>query len=284
MSKIINGLNSRIASLRNFESLSSGSKLILLGQLRKIKLLTPDFANAKTAKSQGHGVLSAIMHLAPSDVSGFNVCPKASMGCRMACLNTAGRGRFQLTQLARIQKTLYFVKARAEFLRQLVTEIAALERRAARLGLKPVVRLNGTSDLQFELMPMISNFSLKWADNIFTAFPKVQFYDYTKILKRLERPLPSNYHLTFSASENNSTEVQWALHLGFNVAMVFDSIPTMWEGETVINGDAHDLRFLDPKSGTGFIVGLKAKGKAKQDMTGFVRIVSQPPVTAKQGE
>ena len=35
----------------------------------------------------------------------------------------------------------------------------------------------------------------------------------------------------------------------------------------VVNGDESDLRFLDPRNS---IVGLKAKGKAKKDTTGFV--------------
>ena len=50
--------------------------------------------------------------------------------------------------------------------------------------------------------------------------------------------------------------------------MVFrNELPTHWNGFPVINGDENDLRFLDPK---GVVVGLKAKGKAKTDTTGFV--------------
>ncbi len=274
MSKL--NLETRIAALRSFDKLAPNDKAWLLKALSKARLLTPDHANAKTAKSIGHGVLSTIMHLAPSDVSGFNVCPKASQGCRMACLNTAGRGRFETTQLARIQKTLYFVKARREFIEQLCREIRRLELKAELMGLKAVVRLNGTSDLQFELIRIDSAI---YGDTIsvFEIFPNVQFYDYTKILKRLEpaRALP-NYHLTFSASESNDHECQQALSMGFNVAMVFDAIPTFYMGAKVINGDAHDLRFLDPKG--GHIVGLKAKGKAKTDVSGFVRRIESPIV------
>ena len=51
------------------------------------------------------------------------------------------------------------------------------------------------------------------------------------------------------------------------VAVVFDEIPNTWEGMDVISGDDHDLRFTDPH---GKIVGLEAKGKAKQDNSGFV--------------
>jgi hypothetical protein len=40
-----------------------------------------------------------------------------------------------------------------------------------------------------------------------------------------------------------------------------------WRGFPIVNGDDHDLRFLDPGPS---IVALKAKGKAKLDRTGFV--------------
>jgi hypothetical protein len=39
-------------------------------------------------------------------------------------------------------------------------------------------------------------------------------------------------------------------------------------GMSVVDGDADDLRFLD---GRGVVVGLKAKGPAKKDTSGFVR-------------
>jgi hypothetical protein len=55
---------------------------------------------------------------------------------------------------------------------------------------------------------------------------------------------------------------------GMNVAMVFDKLPDSYMGLQVINADETDLRFLDPK---GCIAGLKAKGRAKKDTTGFVR-------------
>ena len=41
------------------------------------KLLNID-ENAKTVKGQKKGYLTAILYLAPSDLSGFNVCPMAS--------------------------------------------------------------------------------------------------------------------------------------------------------------------------------------------------------------
>ena len=45
------------------------------------KLLNID-NNAKTIKGQKYGYKTAILYLAPSTLSGFNVCPMASNGCK----------------------------------------------------------------------------------------------------------------------------------------------------------------------------------------------------------
>ena len=107
---------------------------------------------------------------------------------------------------------------------------------------------------------------------IMDYFFDVQFYDYTKIVKRAYADLPPNYHLTLSyseADEEYAEEVLMAVaDTGVNAAVVFrDRLPDTFKGFRVIDGDKDDLRFLDPK---GVVVGLKAKGKAKQDKSGFV--------------
>ena len=255
-----------IEIIRNSHALPDLGRAELVKQLRKIGLLTPDFANAKTAKSQGFGFASYILHLAPSKVSGYNVCPAASKGCAAACLNTAGRGRFDSIQESRIRKTLYFIKFQKEFMAHLYTEIKKLEIKAKKDGLKPVVRLNGTSDVPWENLKIDGQ-------NLFQLFPNVQFYDYTKVLIRLAKLKAmdlKNYNVTFSCSESNWTECVTAMGLGFNVAVVFDTIPKTYQGFNVINGDdSHgDLRFLDAPNS---IVGLRAKGDAKKDLSGFVK-------------
>ncbi len=103
-------------------------------------------------------------------------------------------------------------------------------------------------------------------------FPDVQFYDYTKIVARAYKPMPSNYHLTLSYSEADADYAEQVLtavrDTGINAAVVFrDKIPATFKGLRVVDGDKDDLRFLDPQ---GVIVGLKAKGDAKHDDTGFV--------------
>lgn len=231
-----------------------------------MKLLST--ANPKIQKGTKKGYLSFILHLAPADLSGKEVCPKRTAGCTAACLNTAGRGgmfkRGETTnkiQQARIRKTRYFFEDRANFMLDLVADIKLAIRQAARQGLVPVFRLNGTSDLAWEKYEVISG------KNIFQLFDQYQFYDYTKVLGRKVSHIP-NYHLTFSAADGNLLDVVFARDAGMNVAVVFDRLPAEYMGRPVVNADEDDLRFLDPK---GVVLGLKAKGRAKKDTTGFVR-------------
>ena len=221
--------------------------------------------NPKTMKGEKKGYLTYILHLAPSDISGYNVCPCATKGCRAACLNTAGRGRFDNTQNARIRKTNMFFQDRDMFLYHLTRDIEAGIRKAERDNMIPCFRLNGTSDIRWE------NYPVNYKDyNIFELFPEYQFYDYTKISNR--RDIPSNYHLTFSQGEDNHDNVLTAMYNGMNIAVVFntgkkDELPSNYLGRKVLDGDESDLRFLDDIDS---IIGLRAKGKAKQDVTGFV--------------
>jgi hypothetical protein len=220
-------------------------------------------ANPKIQKGTKLGYLSYILHLAPFDLSGKNVCPKATPGCIASCLNTAGRGGMfkrgentNVIQRARIRKTQYLFADRAGFMRDLVKDIQKGIEYAKKQGLKPVFRLNGTSDLSWEKYTIDHN-----GLNIFETFPTVQFYDYTKVLGRKTAQY-KNYHLTFSRAESNDDDVAEALEQGLNVAAVYDQLP-----KGMFSADDTDLRFLDPR--TGFI-GLKAKGKAKKDYSGFV--------------
>jgi hypothetical protein len=178
----------------------------------------------------------------------------ASEGCALACLNTAGRGRFTAIQEARIRKTKFFFEDRETFMDTLAKDIHAAIRKAERENMIPVFRLNGTSDIRWETVNV-------WGyRNIMEMFPTVQFYDYTKIPNR--RNIPSNYHLTFSRSEINEHMIPQSM----NVAVVFDELPETWNGRKVIDGTETDLRFLDEP---GVVVGLLAKGKAKKDTSGF---------------
>lgn len=220
--------------------------------------------NAKTVKGQKKGYMTAILYLAPADLSQkINVCPAASAGCKKACLNLAGRGRMNMVQKARIEKTLMFVNDRDSFMTKLHLEIHSFIKKAKAKDLIPCVRLNGTSDIKWETIDYTDEIDIAYK-NIMRAFPNVQFYDYTKMLGRR---VPKNYHLTFSRSESNDLLVNKALKKGMNVAVVFKQLPDKFKNRQVINGDESDLRFLD---GNRKIIGLKAKGKAKRDNSGFV--------------
>jgi len=229
-------------------------------------------ANPKIQKGTKLGYLSFILHLAPADLSGHNTCPKATAGCKAACLNTAGRGGMfkkgettNMIQKARIRKTLSFFADREQFMKDLAKDIRKGIKQASKLGLTPVFRLNGTSDLSFE------KYEVEGAKNIFELFPTVQFYDYTKVLGRKVTDI-ANYHLTFSAADGNDADVNKAIAQDMNVTVVFDRIPAEYKGKPVFNADETDLRFLDPK---GVVLGLKAKGRAKKDRTGFVVFMQQ---------
>jgi hypothetical protein len=226
-------------------------------------------ANPKIQKGTKLGYLSFILHLAPADLSGYNTCPKATAGCKAACLNTAGRGGMfkrgentNTIQKARIRKTKYFYEDRAGFMLDLAYDIQKAIAFAKKQGLTPVIRLNGTSDLSWEKYEV----PVFCTSNIFELFPDVQFYDYTKIIGRKVTDI-KNYFLIFSKADGNDADVAKAMAQGMNVAAVFDQLPDSYMGKEVIDADETDLRFLDPQ---GVIAGLKAKGKAKKDYSGFV--------------
>jgi len=240
-----------------------------------MKLLST--GNPKVLKGMSQGYNTYILHLAPADLSGYETCAKRTAGCTAACLNTAGRGGMfkrgentNVIQQARIRKTKMFFENRVEFMTTLVKDIELAIKQSKKMELVPVFRLNGTSDLSWEKYEVVRNGQL--FRNIFTAFPEVQFYDYTKVLGRKVKEY-SNYQLTFSAADGNDSDVLKAMNEGLNVAVVFGikktlPMPVDYLSRPVFNGDESDLRFLDPK---GVIVGLYAKGKAKKDTTGFVK-------------
>jgi hypothetical protein len=228
--------------------------------------------NAKTIKGEQLGYTTYILYMSPQkqNTLGKNICPKATAGCAAACLFTAGRGKFSNVMKGRLNKTEYFLRERENFMNDVAKEIAkGIKKHGAD---KMCVRLNGTSDIPYENIP-VGGFK-----NIMEMFPNLQFYDYSKNPKRFTNKLPKNYHLTFSMAETkeNKEDCFKLLNAGFNVASVFavnneSELPNTYKGYDVINGDEHDLVWLH-KSNTkqGLVIGLKAKGDAKKDTTGFV--------------
>lgn len=222
-----------------------------------MKLLST--TNYKTSKGEKLGILTGILYLAPAKISGYEVCPMRSAGCTAACLYTAGMGAFSNVQQARIKKTKMFFEQREEFFKLLHKDIKSLIAKAKKENLVPAVRLNGTSDINWVRF------------KIFEQYPEVQFYDYTKMLNHLTKDV-ANYHITFSKNESNDVDCKIALERGYNVAVVFNtkkglSLPPFWNDYPVYDGDDTDVRFYDPNN---HVIGLRAKGMAKKDNSGFV--------------
>lgn len=224
------------------------------------KLLSKGDTNAKTAKNLRD---TLILYLAPftQNSKGINLCPKASPGCADKCLFTAGMGIFPNVIEARKNRTELFLGDRRAFLEQIAKEINNKARRQK--AFQPLaVRLNGTSDVKMVEM-LTSEHQIH---------PNVVFYDYTKIPSKAgRRTLASghDYVVTFSRSEVNEADALKHLSEGGIVAVVFSGeLPTEWNGFPVYDGDERDDLMLDIQ-GAG-VLGLKAKGKARKDDSGFV--------------
>lgn len=222
-------------------------------------------------------VYSLILHLAPANRSGYEVCPMRSVGCTAACLNTAGFHHKNIDgsdkkETIRIARTKMFFEQREKFMDMIFNEIRRGKNYAEKRGHLFGVRLNGTSDIVWESVPVNGYM------NLMEAYPDVPFYDYTKRWNR--KDLPKNYKLTFSRSENNHHKCVHALNNGMNVAIVYDvgkkePFPKghIFGGKSypIIDGDLNDWRYGDyEENSTPVIIGLRPKGMAKKDTTGFV--------------
>lgn len=207
-----------------------------------------------------------IIYLAPAKTSGYNVCSHSTKECRLGCLATSGRAGMELMsggdriKNARIKKTKLFYEQPEFFMAWLVAEIKVAQAKAERDGFFFSVRLNGTSDIDWQNVRFNGQ-------NIFEIFPDVLFYDYTKNASKFINLAP-NYHLTLSYTGRNWESCKTMLRNGHNVAIVFNvkkvsELPETYEGFNVINGDLTDYRIDDAK---GIIIGLKWKRIANREV------------------
>lgn len=255
--------------------------------------------SAKAIKAMGFGVINGIHYMAPHDLGSigtgkhFSLCVSASPGCIALCLGEhsgqagmAKDGELNSVRKSRRQKAQRFMAERKTYMAEVALATAQEFRRAANKGFGFVARFNGSTDVAAEGINVVVDAALAKKlsklmrrdiaagvyRNLMTLFPEIQFVDYTKIWQRFGRELPANYSLTFSLAENNHEKALELLSRGVNVAAVFGgAMPATWHGYTVINGDEHDLRHLDPRGARGFVIGLAPKGnKAKRDKSGFV--------------
>lgn len=225
-------------------------------------LLSPGATNIKTAKNN---LETFILYMAPADqVEGLNLCPFASPGCKKSCLYSAGRGKFSNVQASRINKSKFWGYNREAFYIQLARELLKIHDKAMKQGKEIAIRLNGTSDIDH--LHLLERYSgINFLDQFYSS---LLFYDYTKNVNHVSRYRNTRYKITFSRSETNEAEAKKVLKMGGSIAVVFSGdLPEFYLGYPVINGDLTDLRYFDP---VNVVVGLKAKGDAKKDVSGFV--------------
>lgn len=187
----------------------------------------------------------------------LNMCPCSTRGCRGVCLRTSGHLGMDHGQRAMWIRTNFMYYHPREFFVVFFAECFTQEKRAKKMGRRLVVRPNGTTDADWgRMLPM-------------GFFDRFRVSDYTKDYDRVS-PHP-NYYIVKSAKENAP------LPVGENVVVVVRvargaPLPKQFDGRRVVDGDVHDLRFLDPQDGRAVLV--RAKGQGMKDRTGFVRSVA----------
>lgn len=208
--------------------------------------------SAKMKYSYRNGTNTYCVYLAPANMSGHEVCPN-SKHCRAFCLNGAGRNKGDILShgieksiinKSRIKKTKCFFENKDLFMNLLVKEIKQEREKAKMMGKEFSVRLNGTSDISPE------DFILD-GKNILEIFPDVQFYDYTKDIRRISlmEKYP-NYDITLSFNGYNWETCKKFLQNGGKVAVVFlsDKMPKTFDGYEVEDGNGYDMRYLNSPS------------------------------------
>lgn len=251
-------------------AVGNGSKPVFLRNRMKrlrFRLLSDGSSNTKLRKSEESEFLSVGLSLAPADTSGYNVCQHSTPSCRAHCVAHQGMASvFGSISDSRAAKTWMFFRDRPRFMELLRIDLVKAVKAANAVGKRVSCRLNMFSDIPWERM----------VPELFREFSGVQFYDYTKSTVRASQfasgHFPCNYHLTFSRSEFNEAKAIQLLLCGCSVAVVFPGpasveLPGYWHGFTVVDGDQSDLRFLD---GRGVVVGLRAKGSMRNDVSGMV--------------
>jgi hypothetical protein len=190
------------------------------------------------------------IYFAPAKMSGYEVCPMRSDECTLLCLNESGRNKMDTKvntiNNSRIKKTKLFFEEREFLVRWIIDEIKSAKAKAENLGYSFSVRLNNTSDITPESFYIDDNGTKR---NLLEIFPDVQFYDYTKVSKRLELVKKyKNYDITFSYSGTNMTECLSMLSNNVRVAMVFNKVPENYMNFKVVDGDKYDMRYRDEKN------------------------------------
>jgi len=210
---------------------------------------TGTLLSTSISKLQKNKQATAGLSFPPALSSGLaNLCA-FSDSCAETCVAFSGNGGFTQTQQSRIAKLEFALKFPEAFAVLLTHEITQMQKKYA--GHKIAIRLNTYSDIRWERV----------APQLFTQFPRVKFYDYTKhtVRSRPAETMPRNYSLTYSVSEKTTAgEIANAQQAQRNLAVVvairsgktpqgYRAIPKTWGGMTTTDGDIRDDRHNDKK-------------------------------------
>ena len=225
-----------------------------------MKLIDTGLSNTKIKKTQkeynpfDRPFRISSLSLYPND----DICPGSLLAdCQEACLRSAGYGKFDNVKNGRKKKTELWLNNPEKFLDIYIKELGNFQKLCDKQNVQAVHRANTISDIDWE------------NHGVPQLFPRMFFYDYTKRAHRLTRT-PENYHLMFSFSgvQKYQNQVKAALKTDAPISAVFNGpFPDEFLGREVIDGDKSDL--INLYAGKK-IIGLKAKGDAKKDNTGFV--------------
>lgn len=222
-------------------------------------MFTKPESQPKTGKSERY---TLILHLLPHKMAGVgNLCPSSTRGCRANCLEHSGHGVMDSVKAGRLARTVFMHTYPGSAAVLITHEITLALARHQDVG----VRMNGTSDLRWELI------TPEWLRMM--GYEGVTFYDYTKFSPHLRM---ADYHLTYSAHEDR-TPAEWAQMCldGFNVAAVVRHPPHLIPSVVnlggievpTLNGDLSDDRTQDKP---GHLVLLYPKGpRIWSDLSGF---------------
>lgn len=213
--------------------------------------------SVKILKGEKFGYVTGVQYLPAAErIPGGHTCSHSELAdCAGPCLIKSGHMALPGAVEARADRLKLFMRDPALWFEIFKRECATLKRRADSIGFKRAGRCNGTTDIDWTRV-------LFDGKTVFQRIKGIRWYDYTKNPNLAENYLRAGICVTFSwYKKAESARVLDLLDRGINVAITYrDEVPDIQEigGRRipVLNGDAHDLRFLDRKH---HIVGLKYK-------------------------
>ena len=238
------------------------------------KVLTSSQTKLDKAQAEGTGYMNRGLTLSPADEARaylwpkFTTCPGATDVCTEMCVGSKqGQGKLSSSEIARIGRTVAYYVDSARWWQWYDLELSHSARQAAILGYKLAMRVNVASDNTW------------LAEESARRHPTVTHYDYSVIPAAVRRP--NGVHRVYSRKDGRDKMTLKMLNEGHGVAVVFDvnprkkknelgekvhdALPATWNGYPVIDGDLHDLWFLQAEHIDGpFVVGLRSKGTNAQ--------------------